>query len=148
LMAQDNESGVIQELKTIIAMQEHLTGNDHWRTAVAYRSLGYYYFIIGEYQLAVGELRASRQIFDSVLEPEHLWTMRSALQLSLCLDLTGSSEESEQIWGTIRPILASDAAQQDRGVQNLLGRLSDNLPEGNERWKNRMAKLRPEESSD
>ncbi|MFT5316320.1 MAG: tetratricopeptide (TPR) repeat protein, partial [Candidatus Krumholzibacteriia bacterium] len=148
LIAQGHEAAVIKELKTIIAMQEHLTGTDHWRMAVAYRSLGYYYYMIGEYQLAVGELRTSLQIFNSVLEPGHLWTMRTALQLSLCLDLTGSSEESEQIWGEVRPILATETAQKDRGVESLLSRLSDNLPEGNERWQNRLAELKPEESGD
>jgi len=32
LMSEDKHEDVIAELKTIIAMQEHLTGPDHWRT--------------------------------------------------------------------------------------------------------------------
>ncbi len=141
LLAQDKQSEVVAELKTIIVLQEHLTGHEHWRTAVAHRSLGYFNFTIGEFQDAIEELRIAEQIFEQVLEPNHLWTARATLQLAICLDLTGDSEEGERIWREVRPVLATNTSREDRGVQGLLKRLQTHLPAAAEPWPERLSSL-------
>ncbi len=143
LRFQGKNDEVIQELKTIIGLEEHLNGNEHWRTATAYRSLGYFMFSLENYSAATVELATAVDIFTAGLGADHLWTAITVIQLATCQHLTGDEIGAANNWRQSAPILATDAAQQDRRVKSTIDRLLKGMPEDDLTWRRKLAELRP-----
>ncbi len=141
LQVLDRTEETRQELETIIVLQEHLTGPDHWQAGVSHRSLGYFSFQNGDFAAGSVEFEIAYDTFVRVLDEGHMWTAAVCLQLATCQYLSGEKAGAEEKMAWFYPLLDTEQAHADGNVRQTLNLMIANMPAGHDYWLEKLKSL-------